>query len=42
MQSGLAASRKGLYIGAGSTLAVGTFWKGLIDDVRIYKRVVKP
>jgi len=23
-------------------LAAGTFWKGLIDDVRIYDRAVKP
>ncbi len=32
----------GLYIGAGNTLAPGTFWKGLSDDVRIYSRAVKP
>jgi hypothetical protein len=31
-----------LYLGAGSTMAPGSFWKGLIDDVRIYNRVVKP
>jgi len=41
-QSSLAASGGGLYIGAGSTLAPGTFWSGLIDDVRIYNRAVKP
>jgi hypothetical protein len=35
-------SAGGLYIGAGSTLASGTFWSGLIDDVRLYSRVVKP
>jgi len=29
-------------IGAGSTLAPGTFWTGLIDDVRIYNRALKP
>ncbi len=40
--SNLAASARGLYIGAGSTLAMGTFWSGLIDDVRIYDRAVKP
>jgi hypothetical protein len=32
----------GLYIGAGSELMPGTFWSGLIDDVRIYDRAVKP
>jgi hypothetical protein len=32
----------GLYFGAGSSLAPGTFWSGLIDDVRIYDRAVKP
>jgi hypothetical protein len=41
-QTGLTASTGGLYIGAGSTLAPGSFWKGLIDDVRIYNRAVKP
>jgi len=40
--TGLPDSINGLYIGAGSTLAPGTFWKGLIDDVRIYDRAVKP
>ena len=39
---GLAASISGLYIGAGAKLAAGTFWSGLIDDVRIYNRAVKP
>jgi len=24
------------------SLAAGTFWSGLIDDVRIYNRAVKP
>jgi len=37
-----AASAGGLYIGAGSTLAPGSFWSGLIDDVRLYSRVIKP
>ena len=32
----------GLYIGAGSGLEPGAFWSGLIDDVRIYNRVVSP
>jgi hypothetical protein len=37
-----ASSAGGLYIGAGSTLASGTFWSGLIDDVRLYNRAVTP
>jgi len=32
----------GLYFGVGSTLAPGTFFSGLIDDIRIYNRVVDP
>jgi hypothetical protein len=31
-----------LYLGAGSTRAPGTFFSGLIDDVRIYNRAVSP
>ena len=31
-----------LLIGTGSTSAPGTFWSGLIDEVRIYNRAVKP
>ena len=41
-QTSLANAFGGLYIGAGSTLAPGSFWSGLIDDVRIYDRAVKP
>ncbi len=41
-QANLSNSSGGLYIGAGSTLAPGSFWSGLIDDVRIYNRAVKP
>jgi N-acetylneuraminic acid mutarotase len=41
-QGGLTGSRGGLHLGTGSTLAAGTFWSGLIDDVRIYDRVVTP
>ncbi|MHC4366398.1 MAG: LamG-like jellyroll fold domain-containing protein [Planctomycetota bacterium] len=32
----------GLLFGAGSTLAKGTFFSGLIDDIRIYNAAVKP
>jgi hypothetical protein len=38
----LEAGSGGMYIGAGSSLEPGTFWSGLIDDVRIYKRTVHP
>ena len=31
-----------LQIGAGKNLEPGTFWSGLIDDVRIYDRVLAP
>jgi hypothetical protein len=41
-QTTLAGSTGGLYIGGASNLAPGTFWSGLIDDVRIYDRAVKP
>ena len=37
-QANLAGSAGGLHIGAGATLAPGSFWSGLIDDVRIYNR----
>ena len=38
----LESSDAGLYIGAASALEPGTFWSGLIDDVRIYNRAVSP
>jgi hypothetical protein len=41
-QNGLAASSSGLYVGVGKDFAPGTFFSGLIDDVRIYNRAVKP
>jgi len=31
-----------LYIGAGKSREAGSFWSGLIDDVRIYNRAVTP
>lgn len=40
--SGLENAYGGLYFGAGSTLPTGAFFAGLIDDVRIYNRVVSP
>lgn len=41
-QSGLARSVEGLNIGCGPDMTPGTYWSGLIDDVRIYDRAVKP
>jgi len=32
----------GLYFGTGNNLDAGSFWSGLIDDVRIYNRAVTP
>jgi sugar lactone lactonase YvrE len=42
IQHGLKSSIGGLNIGCGTNSAVGTFWSGLIDDIRIYNRAVKP
>ena len=42
MQNGLNSSSNGLYIGTGNAMAPGTYFSGLIDDVRIYNRAVKP
>jgi hypothetical protein len=36
MQNNLASSNNGLYIGTGKGMEPGTFFSGLIDDVRIY------
>jgi len=41
-QEGLNNSVGGLYIGRGNNPPAGTFWSGLIDDVRIYNRAVSP
>ncbi len=41
-QDALAGSLGGLYIGCGMAMEAGTFWSGLIDDVRIYNRAVTP
>lgn len=38
----LEGSSNGLYIGTGKAMGSGTYWSGLIDDVRIYNRAVKP
>jgi hypothetical protein len=39
---GLEGSQMGLYIGTGKAIDPGTYFSGLIDDVRIYNRVVRP
>ncbi len=41
-QANLEGSNNGLYIGAGKNLELGSFFSGLIDDVRIYNRAVRP
>ncbi|MFC1604525.1 kelch repeat-containing protein [Planctomycetota bacterium] len=41
-QANLQGSDSGLYIGTGKTMESGTYWSGLIDDVRIYNRAVRP
>ena len=38
----LNGSEGDLHIGAGSHLEQNTFWSGMVDDVRIYGRVVEP
>jgi hypothetical protein len=41
-QTDLEGSDNGLYIGTGKAMEPGSFWSGLIDDVRIYDRAVTP
>jgi len=41
-KTNLEASENGLYIGTGKAMEPGSFWSGLIDDVRIYNRAVTP
>jgi len=41
-QTNLLGSDNGLYIGTGMAMEAGSFWSGLIDDVRIYNRAVTP
>jgi len=41
-QPGLEGSQMGLYIGVDKNCAPGTFFSGLIDDIRIYNRAVSP
>jgi len=41
-QANLQGSNSGLYIGTGKAMEPGTYFSGLIDDVRIYNRIVIP
>ncbi len=41
-QTGLTGCSGGPHIGCGKNMTPGTFYTGLIDDVRIYSRVVSP
>jgi hypothetical protein len=41
-QSSLASSETGLYIGAGKDRQLGSFFSGLVDDVRVYNRAIVP
>ena len=42
MPEALDGSSSGQYIGTGKAMEPGTFFSGLIDDVRIYNRAVRP
>jgi hypothetical protein len=42
LRNGLRHCSEALNIGCGKDQAAGTFWSGLIDDVRIYDRAVEP
>jgi len=41
-QNSLANPANGFYIGTGNAMAPATFFSGLIDDIRIYNRAVRP
>lgn len=36
------SSDGGLYVGVGKDLDAGSFWSGLIDEIRIYDQAVTP
>jgi Tol biopolymer transport system component len=42
IQQDLGGSESGLYIGTGKAMEAGTYFSGLIDDVRIYNRAIIP
>jgi Tol biopolymer transport system component len=41
-QPNLEGSKMGLFIGTGKAMEPGTYFSGLIDDIRIYNRAVNP
>jgi len=41
-QDGLESPVRSFYIGTGKAMAPGTYFSGLIDDVRVYSRAVQP
>jgi len=41
-QENLEVSENSLFIGTGKAMKPGTYWSGLIDDIRIYNRAVIP
>jgi len=41
-QNKIPSSYGDLYIGSSKDRTAGGFWSGLIDDIRIYNRTVKP
>jgi hypothetical protein len=41
-QHGLEGSQIGLYIGTGKTMESDSYFSGLVDDIRIYNRAVRP
>jgi N-acetylneuraminic acid mutarotase len=41
-QDGLSNVGSGFYIGTGKAMSPGTYFSGMIDDVRIYNRAVRP
>ncbi len=42
LEPSIAGSVGGLNIGCGASLEPGSFWGGLVDDVRVYNRAVTP
>jgi hypothetical protein len=41
-QTGLVSSNGGIYIGCGKGMEPGTYFSGMIDDIRIYNRAISP
>jgi hypothetical protein len=42
VQGNLDVSSNSLYFGTGKTMEPGSYWSGLIDDIRIYNRAIHP